>query len=198
MSSLSSVFNSCSTLVTWDVYRKLKPQAPERELVVVGQAATLVMVGFGLAWIPMMKLISGQLYQYLQSVQAYISPPIAAVFLIGIFWKRVNSQGALAALLAGFVLGMARLVLELNRGLVGEGWLGWFTTMNFLHFAIFLFVVCASVLVLVSLATPAPDAAKVEGLTVGAKPVPGGLTAIDVVATIGLIGLVGVIWWVFS
>jgi len=198
MSSLSSVFNSCSTLVTWDVYRKLKPQAPERELVVVGQAATLVMVGFGLAWIPMMKLISGQLYQYLQSVQAYISPPIAAVFLIGIFWKRVNSQGALAALLAGFVLGMARLVLELNRGLVGEGWLGWFTTMNFLHFAIFLFVVCATVLVLVSLATPAPDAAKVEGLTVGEKPVPGGPTAIDVVATLGLIGLVGAIWWVFS
>ncbi|MEY2721131.1 MAG: Na(+)/glucose symporter, partial [Pseudomonadota bacterium] len=198
MSSLSSVFNSCSTLVTWDVYRKLKPQAPERELVVVGQAATLVMVGFGLAWIPMMKLISGQLYQYLQSVQAYISPPIAAVFLIGIFWKRVNSQGALAALLTGFVLGMTRLVLELNRGLVGEGWLGWFTTMNFLHFAIFLFVVCASVLVLVSLATPAPDAAKVEGLTVGAKPASSGLAAIDVVATVGLIGLVGAIWWVFS
>lgn len=198
MSSLSSVFNSCSTLVTWDVYRKLKPQAPERELVVVGQAATLVMVGFGLAWIPMMKLISGQLYQYLQSVQAYISPPIAAVFLIGIFWKRVNSQGALAALLTGFVLGMTRLVLELNRGLVGEGWLGWFTTMNFLHFAIFLFVVCASVLVLVSLATPAPDAAKVEGLTVGAKPASSGLAAIDVVATVGLIGLVGAIWWIFS
>ncbi|NDA42294.1 MAG: sodium transporter, partial [Gammaproteobacteria bacterium] len=204
MSSLSSVFNSCSTLVTWDVYRKLKPQAQERELVIVGQVATLVMVGFGLAWIPMMKLVSGQLYQYLQSVQAYISPPIAAVFLIGIFWGRVNSQGALAALLTGFVLGMSRLVLELNRDLVGDGWLGWFVGMNFLHFAIFLFVICAAVLIVVSLATPAPDAAQVDSLTVGggkSEPVPvvdAGWRRTDVLASIGLVALVGAIWLIFS
>lgn len=203
MSSLSSVFNSCSTLVTWDVYRKLKPQAPERELVIVGQAATLVMVGFGLAWIPMMKLISGQLYQYLQSVQAYISPPIAAVFLIGIFWRRVNSQGAMAALLTGFVLGMTRLVLELNKELVGDGWIGWFTTMNFLHFAIFLFVACSAVLVLVSLATPAPEVAQVEGLTVGSRTEPVEAAAsttgrrVDVLASLALIAVVLVIWWIF-
>ena len=202
MSSLSSVFNSCSTLVTWDVYRKLKPQAPERELVVVGQGVTLLMVGFGLAWIPMMQLISGQLYQYLQSVQAYISPPIAAVFLIGIFWRRVNSQGALAALLTGFVVGTTRLILELNRGLVGEGWLGWFATMNFLHFAIFLFVVCASVLVLVSLATPPPSADQVDTLTVGSQGrfrgdrSPG--HRFDVLASLGLIAVVAVIWWIFK
>ncbi|NDE86429.1 MAG: sodium transporter, partial [Gammaproteobacteria bacterium] len=204
MSSLSSVFNSCSTLVTWDVYRKLKPQAQERELVIVGQVATLVMVGFGLAWIPMMKLVSGQLYQYLQSVQAYISPPIAAVFLIGIFWGRVNSQGALAALLTGFVLGMSRLVLELNRDLVGDGWLGWFVGMNFLHFAIFLFVICAAVLIVVSLATPAPDAAQVDSLTVGggkSEPVPvidARWRRTDVLASIGLVALVGAIWLIFS
>jgi SSS family solute:Na+ symporter len=203
MSSLSSVFNSCSTLVTWDVYRKLKPAAPERELVVVGQVVTLVMVGFGLAWIPMMKLISGQLYQYLQSVQAYISPPIAAVFLIGIFWRRVNAQGALAALLSGFVVGMARLVLELNRALVGDGWLGWFVGMNFLHFAIFLFVVCAAVLVLVSLATPPPDLQKIESLTVGARAADDSQSAsawrrTDVLASVGLVALVVAIWLFFS
>ena len=116
MSSLSSVFNSCSTLVTWDIYKKLHPQASERTLVRVGQLSTVVLVGFGLLWIPIMKLISGQLYQYLQSVQAYISPPIAAVFLIGVFWKRVNAQrGDRRRWCTGFVLGMARLVLELNK-----------------------------------------------------------------------------------
>jgi Na+/proline symporter len=73
----SSVFNSCSTLFTWDIYKKLRPQAREKTLVLVGQISTMFLVVFGLAWIPMMKLISGQLYQYLQSVQAYISPPIA-------------------------------------------------------------------------------------------------------------------------
>ena len=95
MSSLSSVFNSCSTLVTWDLYKKLRPEASDRSLVLVGQISTTVLVVVDLAWIPLMKLISGQLYQYLQSVQAYISPPVAVVFLIGVFWKRVNPRGAI-------------------------------------------------------------------------------------------------------
>ena len=62
-----------------------------------------------------MKLISSQLYHYLQSVQAYIAPPIAAVFLLGVFWKRINGKGAITTLVGGFVLGMLRLVLELNK-----------------------------------------------------------------------------------
>ena len=165
MSSLSSVFNSCSTLITWDVYRKLHPGASERMLVVVGQVATVVLVGLGLLWIPMMKLISGQIYQYLQSVQAYISPPIAAVFLIGIAWQRVNSAGAIAALGTGFVLGMLRLVLELNKAGLGDGPLAWFAGINFLHFAILLFVICSLVLVLVSLGSAPPARDQVAGLT---------------------------------
>ncbi|MCK7528468.1 MAG: hypothetical protein MZV64_68320 [Ignavibacteriales bacterium] len=87
----------------------------EKRLVLVGRVATVILVVFGLLWIPMMKLISGQIYQYLQSVQAYISPPIAAIFLIGVLSKRVNSQGAIAALLTGFVLGILRLILELMK-----------------------------------------------------------------------------------
>ena len=101
MSSLSSVFNSCATLVTMDVYKRLAPHHSERRLVLVGQAATVLMVLFGLAWIPLMDVISGRLYVYLQSVQAYISPPIAAVFLIGVLWPRANARGALAALFTG-------------------------------------------------------------------------------------------------
>ena len=75
MSSLSSVFNSCSTLVTFDIYRKINPGASEKKLVLVGQITTLLLVLVAFLWIPFMKKISGQLYQYLQSVQAYISPP---------------------------------------------------------------------------------------------------------------------------
>jgi SSS family solute:Na+ symporter len=115
MSSLSAVFNSCSTLITWDIYKKIRPASSERTLVNVGRIATVVLVGLGLLWIPMMKLISGQIYEYLQSVQAYISPPIAAIFLIGVLSKRVNSKGAIAALATGFVLGTARLILELKK-----------------------------------------------------------------------------------
>ncbi|HEY7510221.1 MAG TPA: sodium:solute symporter [Vicinamibacteria bacterium] len=167
MSSLASVFNSSSTIFTMDFYRKVRPSASERELVNVGRVATLIMVGLGLLWIPFMKYISAQLYVYLQSVQAYISPPIAAVFLIGVFWPRATGAGALAALLTGFVLGAARFLLELRYAgeTIAAGLLQTYVRMNFLHFAILMFVICVAVLVAVSLATPAPDRRKIAGLT---------------------------------
>ncbi|HWQ34100.1 MAG TPA: sodium/solute symporter, partial [Blastocatellia bacterium] len=166
MSSLSAVFNSSSTIFTMDFYRKLRPAASERQLVNVGRVTTVIMVGLSLLWIPMMGRISSQLYVYLQSVQAYVSPPIAAVFLLGVFWKRINGEGAIVSLLAGFVLGAARFILEVvYAGAPPSGFLGWFVGMNFLHFAILMFVVCVVLLVTVSLLTPAPEAAKVAGLT---------------------------------
>ena len=168
MSSLSSVFNSTSTLVTLDIYKKLRPDASERRLVLVGQITTLALVGLGLLWIPFMKQISGQLYTYLQSVQAYIAPPIAAVFLIGVLWRRVNAHGAIAALITGFVLGMGRLVVEISQPLQ-KGVLEVYADINFLHFAIILFVICSAVLVVVSLLTPPPEEEKVAGLTFAAQ-----------------------------
>lgn len=204
MSSLSSVFNSCSTLITWDIYKKLKPQASEKQLVWVGQVSTIVLVGFGLLWIPTMKLISGQLYQYLQSVQAYISPPIAAVFLLGIAWKRVNARGAMAALLTGFMLGMGRLIAELNKGEL-SGLLYTFADINFLHFALFLFLICTVVLVAVSMTAPAPADKKLAGLTYAtAEHLPSSLPASepawrrkDLRLSMVLVALVGVIWIYF-
>jgi SSS family solute:Na+ symporter len=166
MSSLSGVFNSCSTLITWDVYRKLKPQASERQLVWVGQVSTGVLVILGLLWIPLMKLISGQLYQYLQSVQAYIAPPVAAAFLLGILWRRANARGAMAALVIGFVLGMARLLAELNKESLG-GALRAYAEVNFLHFAAMLFVVCVIVLIAASFTAPPPRPEQVDGITFG-------------------------------
>jgi SSS family solute:Na+ symporter len=152
-----------------DVYRRVHPGAAEKTLVRVGQGATVVLVGLGLAWIPLMKLISGQLYQYLQSVQAYIAPPITAVFVLGIAWRRVNAAGAMAALGTGFVLGTTRLVLELNKGWLSEGWLLDAVSLNFLHFAVVLFAICCAVLVEVSLLTPPPRPEQVDGLTFGGE-----------------------------
>ncbi len=166
MSSLSAVFNSSSTIFTMDFYRKLHPQASERQLVNVGRVATTIMVVLGLLWIPFMGRISSQLYVYLQSVQAYISPPIAAVFLLGVFWKRINGWGAIVSLLVGFVLGAVRFILEVSyAGNRPSGLIGFYVGMNFLHFAIFIFAVCVGVLVVVSLLTPAPEQRKVNGLT---------------------------------
>ncbi len=166
MSSLSAVFNSSSTIFTMDFYKKLRPDASEKQLVNVGRVATIIMVILSLAWIPFMSRVSGQLWIYLQSVQAYVSPPIAVVFLLGIFWRRINGQGAITSLLVGFVLGALRFILEVvYAGNLPGGFLGWFVGMNFLHFAILMFVVCLVILVVVSLLTPAPAHDKVAGLT---------------------------------
>ncbi|HXF95042.1 MAG TPA: sodium:solute symporter [Gemmatimonadales bacterium] len=209
MSSLSSVFNSCSTLITWDVYRKLRPAAGERELVYVGRLATGVLVVLGLLWIPFMKFISSQLYIYLQSVQAYIAPPIAACFLLGLFWPRLNGAGAMASLLAGFVLGALRLGLELAHGPQHTGLPAgslWATIaeINFLHYAVILFLVCTAVLVAVSLATRPPAPEQLRDLTyrtlspepAGAAPDRSRARHLALSAVLALI--LGVLWIVFA
>lgn len=175
MSSLSSVFNSCSTLITWDFYKKLRPDASEMHLVTVGRISTSVLVVFGLLWIPFMKYISSQLYIYLQSVQAYIAPPIAACFLLGLFIPRLNGTGAISSLLSGFVFGALRLILELVNGSDKTGladgtvW-KWIAEINFLHFAVLLFVICTAILVGVSLLTRKPSEEQIKGLTFATTP----------------------------
>jgi SSS family solute:Na+ symporter len=170
MGAMSSVFNSASTLITLDFYKKLRPNATEKNLVRFGQFATGVMVLLGLLWVPFIHLISSQLYIYLQSVQAYISPPIAACFVLGILWPRLNGTGAFTSLLTGFVLGALRFGMELKDRSAGghyftSGIAAWLVNINFLHYAIFMFVVCSVVLIAVSLATKAPDRDRLTGLT---------------------------------
>src|SRR5579859_2963681 len=148
MGAMRSVFNSASTLVTLDFYKKIRPQASEGQLVNFGRIATGIMVLLGLLWVPFIHLISSQLYIYLQSVQAYISPPIASCFVLGILWPRLNATGAISSLLTGFAMGATRFVFEIvDRSHGGS----YFTNsavrglvdINFLHYAILMFVVCS-------------------------------------------------------
>jgi solute:Na+ symporter, SSS family len=136
-----------------------------------GRVATGIMVLLGLLWVPFIGYISNQLYIYLQSVQAYISPPISACFILGILWPRLNGTGAISSLLTGFVLGATRFVMELVDRASGSHFTSpaarWLIDMNFLHYAIFMFVVCSVVLIAVSLMTPAPDRKRLAGLTFG-------------------------------
>ncbi|MEN9415543.1 MAG: hypothetical protein RLZ62_1847 [Bacteroidota bacterium] len=168
MSSLASVFNSCSTLFTVDVYRKLYPNTPEKKLVNIGRVATAIVVVLGILWIPVMQNISGVLYEYLQSVQSYIAPPVTAVFLLGIFSKRINSQGAMATLVSGLIVAAVRLVLELNKDSLESGTLiHGFASMNFLTFAAWFFLFSVAVCLIASLLSPAPAEAQIKGLTYG-------------------------------
>lgn len=168
MSSLASVFNSVSTLFTVDIYQKLRPNTPQKKLVRTGQIATVIVVIIGIIWIPIMANISGVLYEYLQKVQSYIAPPIVAVFLMGIFHKRINGQGAFVTLVVGFIVGAFRIVLELTKdSLDPNGLLFKMGDMNFLTFGAWFFLFCILLTITVSLLTKAPTEEKVKNLTFG-------------------------------
>lgn len=168
MSSLASVFNSCSTLFTVDVYKKLRPDTPEKKLVRTGQIATVFVVIIGIIWIPIMANISGVLYEYLQSVQSYIAPPITAVFLLGIFYKRINATGAFTTLIMGISVAFFRIALELLKdNFDSDGILYYLGDMNFLTFGAWFFLFCLIFMVVVSLLTKSPDNEQIVNLTFG-------------------------------
>lgn len=205
MSSLSSAFNSSSTLLTIDFYQKYKPMATQKDLVSFGRIATVVLVIVSLGWIPFMKsLMGGGIFHYLQSVQAYISPPIAAVFLFGLFYKWINAKGAIVSLWVGFAVGVFRLVAEFlsNEGTiqVNEGsFLGVFLGINFLHFALFLFLLCAVILMAVSKMGQQQPAEMLELVTFKRRSErPKVKWSSDATLTVILIGLVLALWWLFS
>ena len=169
MSSLSSLFNSTATLFTLDIYKKIKPKVSEQKLVLIGRMATLVVVVFGLLWIPIMPMISkGGLYQYLQSVQGYLAPPITAVFLLGLFNSRINNKGATWGLSLGFFAGMLKLIIQAFFGkekIANPELLAYIGDINFLYFSGILFLFCAILICLVSYQTELPDENQIDGLT---------------------------------
>jgi SSS family solute:Na+ symporter len=173
MSSLAAAFNASSTLFTLDFYQKMHPTASQARLVWVGRAATTVMVVIALFWIPVIQGARG-LYDYLQGIQAYLAPPIAAVFFLGVFFRRLNSAGGMAALVAGFALGLFRLAVDtpVTLGVAGyaggyaPGSLLWIVNnIYFQYWGLLIFLVSVAAMVVVSLATAPPPERQLAGLT---------------------------------
>jgi SSS family solute:Na+ symporter len=173
MSSLAGAFNASSTLFTLDLYQKLRPRASQAQLVWVGRMATTIMVLIALAWIPVIQGARG-LYDYLQGVQAYLAPPIAAVFFLGVFMRRLTAAGCLAALGAGFALGLVRLAIDTPVTLGLDGYANGYTSgsllwilnnIYFQYYSLLIFLVSVVVLIGVSLVTAPPSQAQLAGLT---------------------------------
>src|SRR5881296_136701 len=173
MSSMAGAFNASSTLFTMDLYQKFRPQASQHQLVWVGRAATTAMVVISLLWIPVIQGARG-LYDYLQGVQGYLAPPIFTVFVFGIFNRRLNSKGCLAALIVGFVLGVFRLAVDTPVSLHLPGFADGYAPGSFLwivnnlyfqYYSLFIFVVSVVVMVAVSYATAPPSPEQLAGLT---------------------------------
>jgi SSS family solute:Na+ symporter len=177
MGSLAGVFNACSTLFTVDLYQKWKRDATEHDLVRTGRIATAIMVLIALAWIPVIKNAQG-LYTYLQAVQGYLAPPIFVVFFLGVFFKRMNAQGAFWSMLVGFVLGIFRMLVDtpvtlglqgLQNGYQPGSFLWIVNNIYFQYFSVLITVVSAIVMVAVSYATAEPDYSKLQNLTFATK-----------------------------
>ncbi|XP_060696971.1 sodium/myo-inositol cotransporter 2 [Hemiscyllium ocellatum] len=170
MSSLTSIFNSASTLFTIDIWHHIRPQSTEWELMIVGRVFVLVLVVLSVLWIPLVQMSQGgQLFQYIQSISSYLQPPVAVVFMTGCFWKRTNEMGAFWGLLTGILVGCTRMALDFiypeplcdqpdNRPLVTK-------YVHYLHFSIILSVFTLIVVVIISLSTKPPDLERISRLT---------------------------------
>ncbi|XP_030847741.1 sodium/glucose cotransporter 4 isoform X1 [Strongylocentrotus purpuratus] len=163
MSSLTSIFNSSSTIFTIDIWRRIRPNSSETELMIVGRIFILIMVGISILWIPIIQASQGgRLFDYIQAVTSYLAPPICAVFLMAIIWERVNEKGAFWGLMAGLVVGLVRMILDFafpspacgdedDRPAV-------IANMHYLYFGMFLFVfVCLFTAAVSLLTTPIPS-----------------------------------------
>ncbi|XP_031430509.1 sodium/glucose cotransporter 4 [Clupea harengus] len=159
MSSLTSIFNSSSTLFTMDIWQRVRRQASERELMVVGRVFILLMVALSIAWIPIIQTAnSGQLFDYVQAITSYLAPPITALFVLAIFWKRVNEQGAFWGLMVGLVVGTVRMVMEFVYSTPSCGQEdtrpALLKDVHYLYFALILLGVTTLIITVVSLCTP--------------------------------------------
>ncbi|XP_043194289.1 sodium/glucose cotransporter 4-like [Amphibalanus amphitrite] len=169
MSSLTSIFNSASTLFTIDVYTRLRSRASELEQVIAGRVFVVFMVAVSIVWIPIINSsASSQLFVYIQSITAYLAPPICAIYLLAVFWPRANEQGAFWGMMLGLVLGMVRFGIEFSYTVPPCGseledtrpeWVKRaIFDIHFLHFGCILFLIVLVASVVISLCTePIPE-----------------------------------------
>jgi len=200
MASLGSKFNACATLFTMDFYREWYPNATGKTEVFVGRVATAVIVFVGICWVLVIKGLHTNLYLYLQNVQGYLSPAIAVMFGLGVFWKRATAPAALWSFSVGVVAGFARLAADIvmrndseavaslkqqlyhntitldqfNAGIAPIrakfGLLFDFWNIHWLYYCEILFVFTAVLMIIISLMTKAPDPKTVKYTYYGATP----------------------------
>ncbi|MBD2841899.1 sodium:solute symporter [Erythrobacter rubeus] len=152
MSQIDSALNSASTLVTMDFVRRAKPDLDSRQLMYVGRVVMVCFLIFAIVWAPVISNFRS-IFAYIQAMFSYAVPPVVALFVVGLFWRRANSAGGFACFVTGLALGLAGFLAIEVFGLF---------SLHFLYMAPLLFLASALALVLGSLSAPAPDAAKIE------------------------------------
>ncbi|KAF2361701.1 Sodium/solute symporter [Trinorchestia longiramus] len=172
MSSLTSIFNSASTIFTMDIWIRVRSKAfknkslrdIEIEQLIVGRLFVLVLVVISVIWIPVIQgSSSSQLFVYIQSISSFLSPPICAVYLLAIFWKRTTEPGAFWGLMIGLIIGLIRFGLEFGYSIPPCGSLEedprpeiikiLVGNIHYLHFSLLLWVISLAVTISMSILT---------------------------------------------
>jgi len=198
VASLAAFFNSCATLYTVDFYKPKHPDASETKLVWIGRLATWVVVLLGLVWIPVMMGL-GSLYEYLQDVQSLLAPSIVAVFVLGIFSKKITPKAGEVGIIVGFAIGMIRLCCNIFKDKLNTidsiQFLGWFWNTNWLIFEIFLLLFIILVMIVTSFVTPRASEEKLKGITFATQSpeqkaeTRASWSVLDVVASLGVVAI---------
>ncbi|GIY16603.1 hypothetical protein CEXT_309331 [Caerostris extrusa] len=162
MSDLTSVYNSASTLFTMDIWPQIRKKATVWELMIVGRTFIILMIFVSIGWIPVIQQMQGgQLFIYIQSVSAYLAPPIAAVYLLAVLWKRMNEPACFWAMMLGFIVGVTRMALDFIypepscnepdlRPLIIQ-------KVHYMYFACILFSITIVSAIIISLITEPPE-----------------------------------------
>ncbi|KAL3879059.1 hypothetical protein ACJMK2_031373, partial [Sinanodonta woodiana] len=160
MSSLTSIFNSASSIVTLDLWKQIRRKATETELMIVGRVTVLVLIGVSILWLPILEASQGgNLWSYFQAIRSYLVPPWCMAFLLAFFWRRTTEQGVFWGLMVGLVVGLIRMVLDFVRSppVCGSGEedkrFPIVAKVDFLHFAMILAGVSAIAMVIISIFT---------------------------------------------
>ncbi|GFN97835.1 sodium/glucose cotransporter [Plakobranchus ocellatus] len=170
ISSLTSIFNSSSTIFTMDIWRRIRTSATEVELMIVGRLCVVILVGVGVIWIPVVQSVT-ELFHYIQAITSFLAPPICAVYVLAVFWKRTNETGSFYGLMVGLVVGIIRFAWEYSyeRYPCGEDYKSdkpdIISKVHYLHFGILLYGIVTIVTIVVSLLTPPIDDVHLQRLT---------------------------------
>jgi len=146
MSTVSGALNSIATLFSYDLYRRWKPDTSDKKLVLIGRIATFVAMILAIIWSQKISHFRG-IFKGCVEMISYIAPPITAVFLLGVFWKKASAKGAIVTLMAGSVLGFVVFMLAWFKD--STGW-----TMPALLAGFYLCVICILIHIVVSLMNP--------------------------------------------
>jgi len=121
-STVASVVNATAAILTFDIYVPLiNPDASEKQKVQIGIWASVAAIIAGIAMAITISHMDAGIYQYMQTINALVAPPFAAILWVGLLWKRTNGAGAIASIVAGFTTGI-------GLKLIGYLWHmpGWF------------------------------------------------------------------------